>query len=179
MKWRSICTRNTFALECDKRKKRGDHWKKYAENPQRGFTRTSEMELTSRLEQVWLECELTTKKWNAGRNMRKSLKRIAKYFWSGVHFCQRARFEKDVRTPSETWIAGGKYHKHSYKDVRKDQGGRFLGRKDDKINLLVVQLFWKDIPSPFRTQLECDKRARRQDHWKEKAPWIWSLFTVE
>ncbi len=48
--------------ECDKRKKRGDHWKKFAVNPQRGFAKTSEMELTSRLEQVWIECDKRVKR---------------------------------------------------------------------------------------------------------------------
>ncbi len=42
------------------------------------------------LEQVMMWAD--NKKWNAGRNMRKSLKRIDKYFWSGVHFCQRTGY---------------------------------------------------------------------------------------
>ncbi len=37
--------------------------------------------------------------------------------------------------------------------MRKNQGGRFLGGKDEMVSKLTVQLFWKDIPSPFRTQL--------------------------
>ncbi len=39
------------------------------------------------------------------------------------------------------------------KDVRKDQGGDSLEEK------LIVQLFWKDIPSPFRAQLKKVRQA--------------------
>nr|RAV95866.1 hypothetical protein DBT53_02460 [Aerococcus mictus] len=40
------------------------------------------------------------------------------------------------------------------KDVRKDQGGRFLGRKDDKINLLDRSTFLKGHPLTLPSSTE-------------------------
>ncbi len=51
------------------------------------------------------------KKWNAGRNMRKSSKKIAKYFWSGVHFCQRAGLNR-------VWLVHQKARSLELKDKR-------------------------------------------------------------
>ncbi|MCW1009178.1 hypothetical protein, partial [Streptococcus anginosus] len=54
------------------------------------------------------------------------------------------------------------------KDVRKDQGGRFLGRKDDKINLIDRSTFLKGHPLTLpNSTKECDKCVKEQDRWKK------------
>ncbi|PKY83530.1 hypothetical protein DBT36_04825 [Aerococcus mictus] len=47
------------------------------------------------------------------------------------------------------------------KDVRKDQGGRFLGRKDEKISKADRSTFLKGHPLPLpNSTIECDGCAK-------------------
>ncbi len=100
------------------------------------------------LEQVWNRVWADIKKWNAGRNMRKSLKRIAKYFWSGVHFCQRAGLEQ-VWKESASW-------QNKAKAIPARKNLVYYKRKqtfDCSYNLnragsLIIDLdMWKDDPN--------------------------------